>query len=95
MKLADCWITYAAYYATGEGMHHALAIAQVEARAKQLFDASVRELFRGDSVTAPLDEALQKWPAIRNAIPQEVLQRADDPRCWTLEYFGTVDFNCA
>lgn len=95
VKLNDCWITYALYYATGEGMHYAVAIAPKAERAKQLFDAAASEIFGGDSTTAPLGEVLQNWPAMRDVIPQEVLRRADDALCWTLEYIGAIDFNCA
>lgn len=95
MQLKDCWITYALYYATGEGMHYAIAVAGSADRAKGLFDASASQLYRGESTTAPLSETVEHWQGLRDAIPPEVLRRADDPLCWTLEYVATINFNCA
>lgn len=94
VELKDCWISYAIYYATGEGMHYAVAVAPTAERAKQLFDARASELLRGQSETASLGAALQDEPALRGVIPEEVHRRTGDPLCWTLEYFGMIDFNC-
>jgi hypothetical protein len=95
MKLEDCWIAYFTYYATGEGMHYVVALAPSAERAQQLFERQANELARGNSTTAPLGEAFEKHPALRDLIPEEVRRRTSDGLCWTLEYFGTIDFNCA
>lgn len=94
MDVEQCWIAYCIYHATGEGMHYAISIAQSAERATQLFEEHVNELFRGNSTTALLLETLERYPAVREVIPEEILQRTSDPLCWTLEYFGAIDFNC-
>lgn len=95
MKIEDCWIAYFIYYATGEGMHYVVAVASSAERAERLFQESASDFARGNSTTAPLGEVLEKYPAVRNVIPQEVHRRTSDGLCWTLEYFGAIDFNCA
>jgi len=95
MDIEHCWIAYFIHYATGEGMHFVVAIANSAERATQLFEERANEFFRGHSTTAPLGEILEKYPAMRTVIPEEVHRRTTDSLCWTLEYFATIDFNCA
>lgn len=95
MDIEHCWIAYFIHYATGEGMHFILALANDAERATQLFEERANEFFRGHSTTAPLAEILEKYPGMREVIPEEVHRRTTDPLCWTLEYFATIDFNCA
>jgi hypothetical protein len=72
-----------------------VAIATTAERATTLFEERASEFFRSNSTTAPLAETLQSYPGLNAVIPEEVLQRTSDALCWTLEYFGTIDFNCA
>lgn len=95
MDVNHCWIAYRIDYATGEGMHYVLALANSPERAVQLFDQRAIKLFRRQSTTSPLGEFLEKYPGVRAVIPDEVHGRTTDPLCWTLEYFATIDFNCA
>lgn len=95
MNVDQCWITYCIHYATGEGMHYVVSIAPSAERAAQLFEERADDFFRGNSTTALLAEALEIQPGLQTAIPEEVLKRTVDASCWTLEYFGTVDFNCS
>lgn len=94
MKLDQLWITYSTHYATGEGMHHVVSIATSAERAARLFEERAADFFRRNATTSRFDEALETCPALRGAIPKEVLRRTSDPACWSLEYFGTLDFNC-
>lgn len=95
MNVDQCWMTYCIHYATGEGVHYVVSIAPTAERAARLFEERADDFFRGNSTTAPLAEALENYPRLHAAIPEEVLQRTVDASCWTLEYFGTIDFNCS
>lgn len=95
MNLDQLWITYSTHYATGEGMHSVLSIATSAEGAARLFEERADDFFRRNSITTRLTEALETCPALRTAIPEEVLQRTVEPSCWTLEYFGAIDFNCS
>lgn len=94
MNVDQCWTTYCIHYATGEGMHYVVSISPSAERAAQLFEERADDFFRGNSTTALLAEALETHPELQTAIPDQVLQRAMAASCWTLEYFGTIDFNC-
>lgn len=94
MNVDQLWITYCIHYATGEGMHHVVSIAPSAERAAQLFDERANDFFRVNSTTALLAEVLKDHPALRAAIPEEVMRRTVDASCWALEYFGAIDFNC-
>lgn len=95
MDIEHCWIAYFIHYATGEGMHFVVAIANSAERAEQLYEERAPVFRRGQSTTAPLAEILEKFPGMREVIAEEVHRRTTDPLCWTLEYFATIDFNCA
>jgi hypothetical protein len=95
MNIKNCWIAYFIHYATGEGMHFVVAIANSAERAEQLYEERAPEFWRGQSTTAPLGEIMEKYPGMRTVIPEEVHRRTTDSLCWTLEYFTTIDFNCA
>ena len=69
-------------------MRYMMSIALSAARTTQLFEERANEFFRGNPAMAPLAESLQSHPGLRAVIPEEILQRAGDPLCWTLEFFG-------
>lgn len=95
MDIDNCWIAYFIHYATGEGMHYVVAIANSAERAEQLYEERAPAFRRGQSTTAPLKEVMDKYAGMRAVIPEEVHWRTTDSLCWTLEYFAMIDFNCA
>ena len=95
MDIDKCWIAYFIHYATGEGMHYVVAIANSAERAGQLYEERAPEYWRGHSTTAPLAGILEKYSGMSAVIPVEVHRRTTDPLCWTLEYFAMIDFNCS
>lgn len=94
MTRDDCWIAYFSYYATGEGMHYVVALAQSAERATSLFDACTSR-YRGNATTTRLVELLKTNPGALKLFPGDVQWRMEDPLCWTLEYSSQCDFNCA
>ena len=68
MDIEHCWIAYFIHYATGEGMHFIVAIANSTERATQLFEERANEFFRGHSTTAPLGEILEQ-PFVASLLP--------------------------
>ncbi|HEX7369986.1 MAG TPA: hypothetical protein VF284_06870 [Rhodanobacteraceae bacterium] len=95
MEIRNYWIAYFIHYATGEGMHFVMAVADSAGRAEQLYEERAPESRRGQSTTAPLTAVLEQFPDMRAVIPDAVRRRFTDPLCSTLEYFATVDFDCA
>ncbi|MGH8190790.1 MAG: hypothetical protein ACREP2_05025 [Rhodanobacteraceae bacterium] len=95
MNINRCWISFRFDDAPDGSMHYALAIGASAELAARLFDERAEARFRGDSTTAPLAKVLKAQPYLQELLPEEVLQRARDPMCWTLEYVATLDFNCA